>query len=162
MPADYSSNVMMIPLFLLCIVTVTVHVSAGVCVENPNVIPCYDNTYCQCISAPFELCDVPISNTNNWTPGAHVMSNCENIPLYTAVATFDNGHYNWQDDLGHAGLFYGDCTGSGFKIIDQWCGRVMDYTYYPVGGYTDGDEAYRWRTDAVNYYVINPCPVYPC
>ncbi len=47
----------------------------GGCSFNEFTIPCWEGSICdQCVALNFNVCPVP-SNTDSWTPGAHVITN---------------------------------------------------------------------------------------
>lgn len=82
----------------------------------------------QCVTATARFTGVP-PTTSKWQEGPPVvMANGEvnpSIPLYTAVATFDeHGHYFPNSDNKNSGTYLGGSTKGSFFLLDQWPERT--------------------------------------
>ncbi|KAH9408445.1 hypothetical protein TYRP_012120 [Tyrophagus putrescentiae] len=79
--------------------------------------------------------------------GAHVGSNCNNIPPLTAIATFlgPYGTYDTPNLSQHSAIFI-RCEPQGIRVFDQWRGQPISMRLIPWRG---------WNQNAgKNYYTI--------
>ncbi|KAK3595356.1 hypothetical protein CHS0354_008779 [Potamilus streckersoni] len=99
--------------------------------QHPNASNCgTTNEHRGSEALVFNLCQTT-NDTSQWKEGPNVMSNCQNIPLYTPIATFINGAYSSNGGL--SGIFLG-CLPDGFKIAVQECGSNSTILNLGLGG----------------------------
>ncbi|XP_069108194.1 uncharacterized protein [Argopecten irradians] len=103
---------------------------------------CSDGLHVLSESVPMKMCNAPAPSA--WVKGEQVMSHCNSIPKYSAIAAFP-GHAYTHDGL--AGVFV-SCNATSLTIATEDCTRGMSLFNIPV----DGMDSYIHQ--AHNYYTI--------
>ncbi|VDI37600.1 Hypothetical predicted protein [Mytilus galloprovincialis] len=125
-------------------VTFVTALARGTILTNAKAGMCTDGTRSRPEALIMDSCMAPV--VAEWSEGVKVMGNCDRIPDYTPIATFDFGTYV-EDGTDIAGIIT-ECTPNGFKIAMQLCGHPVD-VYEVTSGHPNP------RQNADNYHVIN-------
>uniref|UniRef100_A0A1W7R9K9 Secreted protein n=1 Tax=Hadrurus spadix TaxID=141984 RepID=A0A1W7R9K9_9SCOR len=119
--------------------------AAYTCSDPSNHIGQWLGINQQCVSLVRHVCSrLEDKHTSTWVPGKLVKDNCDDIPEYTAIATFlKDGGLSYE---GHAAIFL-SCVPSGIRVIDQYVGKPISIKTIRYGGNPDS-------YDADNFYTI--------
>ncbi|XP_021365403.1 uncharacterized protein LOC110458140 isoform X2 [Mizuhopecten yessoensis] len=129
--------------FKLCnTIALTIGLAYGEVLKEGN-FTCSDGSHALSEATPMKLCNA--TDSSKWIKGQHVISHCDSIPMFSAIASFAGQVYTHD---GLAGVFLG-CNSTHISIASEDCTQGLTRFYIP----RDGRDSY--IHSAINYFTIS-------
>ncbi|XP_069108251.1 uncharacterized protein [Argopecten irradians] len=141
-PTQPTSTLALIPDVKMCnTLALTVGLAYGQ-VFKEGTLACSDGSHALSELTPIKLCNATDSST--WVKGQQVMTNCDSIPKYSAVAAYAGPLYTHD---GLAGVLV-DCNSTHLTVATEDCTHGLSLFYIPAAGRDT------YVHSAHNYYTI--------